>query len=354
MQHDTSPHVFEVGGQKRRGQTASLVLCFSRMLFFQIYPTWQRFDCKVFLTDALRYFGGSCSLAMVDNSHIVVLKGTGASMTPVPEMAAFAEHFDFGWTAHEVGDADRSGRVERPFHYIENNFLAGRKFSDWNDVNRAAIEWCDRVNATHKKHLRASPRDLFVTEQAHLKPLPAWIPEPYRLHHRIVDIEGYVTVATNRYSVPAGLLGRQVEVRETKSRIDVYVGPRRFASHVRLMEPSGKRVTLAEHRPHRRSPGTNCNAGIEEKTLLAIAPEFAPYVARLKSRSRGSTILLLRRFLRMVRDYPRGPLAAAVADATQFGMVDLDRLERMILKRVATDFFLLSLDSPEVNDERGD
>jgi hypothetical protein len=25
------------------------------MLFFQCYPTFQRFDCKVFLTDALRY-----------------------------------------------------------------------------------------------------------------------------------------------------------------------------------------------------------------------------------------------------------------------------------------------------------
>src|SRR5436309_8366366 len=29
------------------------------MLYFQLYPTFQRFDCKVFLTEALRYFGGS-------------------------------------------------------------------------------------------------------------------------------------------------------------------------------------------------------------------------------------------------------------------------------------------------------
>jgi len=30
------------------------VLCYSRMLFFQINPAFQRFDCKVFLTGALR------------------------------------------------------------------------------------------------------------------------------------------------------------------------------------------------------------------------------------------------------------------------------------------------------------
>lgn len=26
------------------------------MLFFQFYPTFQRFDCKVFLTEALQYW----------------------------------------------------------------------------------------------------------------------------------------------------------------------------------------------------------------------------------------------------------------------------------------------------------
>jgi transposase len=53
LQHDTSPHDVELGGRKRKVQTASAVLCYSRMLFFQFYPTFQRFDCKVFLTDAL-------------------------------------------------------------------------------------------------------------------------------------------------------------------------------------------------------------------------------------------------------------------------------------------------------------
>ena len=62
MQHDTSPHEVELGGKKRKGQTASAVLCYSRMLFCQCYPTFQRFDCKVFLTDALRYFAGTFRL----------------------------------------------------------------------------------------------------------------------------------------------------------------------------------------------------------------------------------------------------------------------------------------------------
>jgi transposase len=50
--------------------------------------------------------------------------------------------------------------VERPFSFIENNFLAGRTFASWEDLNQQARQWCDRVNATYKKHIRAVPREL--------------------------------------------------------------------------------------------------------------------------------------------------------------------------------------------------
>src|SRR6202049_104089 len=44
VQHDTSPHELELGGRKRKVQTASAVLCYSRMLFFQCYPNLRRCD----------------------------------------------------------------------------------------------------------------------------------------------------------------------------------------------------------------------------------------------------------------------------------------------------------------------
>ena len=74
---------------------------------------------------------------MIDNTHVVVPPAPGATMVPAPEMAAFAERFGFVFRAHEKGDANRSARVERPFRFIENNFLAGRSFADFDDLNRA-------------------------------------------------------------------------------------------------------------------------------------------------------------------------------------------------------------------------
>jgi len=340
LQHDTSPHEVVIGGKKRLVQIASAVLCYSRMLFFQCSPRFQRFDCKAFLTEVLQYFGGGCASVMIDNTHVVVLKGTGASMIPVPEMAAFAERYDFVFHAHEVGDANRSGRVERPFLYIQNNFFSGRTFSDWADLNAQARAWCDRVNGKYKRHLRAVPRDLFAMEKPRMKPLPIWVPEVYRLYQRTVDVEGYVNLHTNRYSVPAEWLGRTVEVRETRDRVEIGYG-RKSISHVRVIDSVGQRVTEKEHRPPRGTGVKKTDPSPEEKTVFQLAPDLAGYMAALKKRGRKQTTLALRQLIRMIREYPQGPLRDAIAEAEQYGLFDLDRVERMVLRRIASDYFRL-------------
>ena len=345
LQHDTSPHTAVIGGQKHQVQTASAVLCYSRLLFFQIYPTFQRFDCKVFLTDALRYIGGSCERVMIDNTHVVVLRGTGREMIPVPEMEAFAERFGFRFVAHERGHADRKGRVERPFSFIENNFLAGRTFRGWDDLNQQARQWCDRGNGTYKKHIRAVPRELFAVERLHLKPLPAWIPEVYRLQQRTVDVEGYVSLHSNRYSVPVSWIGRRVEVRETKNKVEIELDARHIVTHVRAMTTQPQRITLAEHKPPRGEGVKRGDPHPEEQAILTAVPELAPYVTALKQKGRKVVALALRQLLRLVREYPRQPLLAAVDEAARYGLYDLDRLERMILRRVARDYFLLETET---------
>jgi hypothetical protein len=349
MQHDTSPHEVEVGGRKYKAQTASAVLCYSRMLFFQIAPTFQRFDCKVFLTDAVRYMNGAPERVMIDNTHVVVLRGTGREMIPVPEMEAFADRLGFRFVAHERGDANRSARVERPFSFIENNFLAGRTFVSWQDLNLQARQWCDKVNSTYKKHLRAVPRELFAVERLHLKPLPAWIPEVYRLHRRTADTEGYVSVNSVRYSVPVSWIGRSVDVRETRDRIEIELDPRHIVVHDRVLTPPNQRIMLAEHRPP-RGEGVKRDSHPEETALIEAAPEIAGYLSELKRKGRRVVTLALRQLLRLLREYPREPFLAAVAEAARYGLYDLDRLERMILRRVARDYFLIGDKEPEGND----
>ena len=357
MQHDTSPHRAHIGGAERPVQTASLVLCYSRVLFCQLYPTFNRFWCKVFLTDALEYIGGACADCMIDNTHVVVLRGTGKAMVPVPEMEAFAGRFGFRFIAHEKGDANRSGRVERPFSFIEGNFLVGRKFADFADANAQARAWSDKVNASFKKHLHARPRELFAIEQPMLRPRPVWVPEVYALHQRIVDIEGYIHVDGHVYSVPYQLIGKRVEVRETKDKIRAFVGPREVAVHDKVMMVGAKqRRTRPEHRPPRGRVATAKGSPAERELAAAGAP-FADYAVTLKKRATRWPVAL-RRLAQMRRDYPADPLCAAVETAMHYGLYDLDRLERIVLRNIANAYFIVPADrddadiDPESDDER--
>ncbi len=49
----------------------------------------------------------------------------------------------------------------------------------------------------------------------------------------------------------------------------------------------------------------------------------------------------------MVKDYPRDPLRDAVRTATHYGLYDLERVEHMLLRALAHDFFFVIPD--EVN-----
>ena len=339
IQHDTSPHRLTLVGKERVVQTASAVLCYSRMLFFQCYPSFDRFHCKIFLTNALRYLDGACQRMMIDNTHVVVLRGTGAQMVPVPEMQAFADRFGFVFEAHEKGHANRSGRVERPFSFIEGNFLAGRVFTSWQDLNDQARAWCDKVNASYKRHIRAAPCELYATERPHLKPLPVWIPEPYRLHHRTVDIKGYISLHNNRYSVPVDWISRPVEVQETWEKVTISLDRRSKVVHERMIDGSNRTISCPGHRPPR---GTPRKQPIREELILArLFPELIEYVEDLKKNGKKLITPALRQLLRMAREYPREPFIAAVTEAAHFGLYDLDRVERMVIRRIASDFFRL-------------
>src|SRR5262249_48193967 len=125
---------------------------------------------------------------------------------------------------------------------LERGFLPGRRFTDWADANRQARAWWDRVNARPKRQLKATPRELFAAEHPALRRLPRWIPEPYLVHERLVDVEGYITLDTNHYSVPTVFIGRRLEVRETPNRIIICDGPREITTHEREVDRFVARV----------------------------------------------------------------------------------------------------------------
>ena len=81
--------------------------------------------------------------------------------------------------------------------------------------------------------------------------------------------------------------------------------------------------------------------------MLRAEPSLAGYIAQLKKRASGRGTLALRRLLKIMRDYPRSPFLTAVQEAVNYGLFDLERLERMVLKQIAHEYFVLPADVDE-------
>jgi transposase len=338
MQHDTSPHNIVVNGRRVNAQCASLVLCFSRRLFFQYYPSYTRFEARHFLTEAFRFMDGTCPRCIIDNTSVIVARGSGSDAVMAPEMEGFGLIFGITFEAHEVDDCNRKGRVERPFSYIEGNFLVERTFLDWDDLNRQAVKWCqDTSNPKPKRSLGMSPDAAYIIEKPHLKPLPPWVPPVYQCLFRVVDISGYVSVDTNRYSVPERLVGKKVEVHKSWVRIEVFFGPRKVADHRRVIGKSDARVLDPSH--HQRKLPPRSGPSGEEKELRASSQTLDLYVDQIRKRFPGRAVRPLRRLLDLKRTYPEEAFNAACEQTLHYGLFDLTRLERLILERVAGDFF---------------
>lgn len=342
MQHDTSPHKVKLGEKIVKAQCASLIFGFSRKLFFQYYPRFTRFEAKAFLLAALKYMGGSCKRCVIDNTSVILATGSGADAIFTPELVNFGRIFGFTFFAHAIRHSNRKGKIERPFHFIENNFLAGREFEDWNDLNRQSVDWCTTyANQKIKRALGKSPDTAFIQENPYLQPLPNILPPVYEHCSRTVDSQGYVHIDHNRYSVPERLVDKHVDVYKYINEIIVNYKHEEVARHPREINQSDQKIKAEGHHIQKTRYMSQHKANETERSLLGQNEVLDAYIAEFKTRIRGRGLRYLNQLLHLKRTYPRDAFIAAIERAYMYGLYDLNRLEDLILKHIAGNFFNL-------------
>lgn len=340
MQHDTSPHTLDLGGRKTKLQCASLILGYSRMLYMQFYLRFQRFDMKIFLTEAFQYFGGTCRRCVIDNTSIAIVCGSGSRAQMASEIEAFEERFSFRFLAHEIMHSDRKGKIERPYRWVETNFLVGRKFKDLADLNLQALAWLEPANRKPKRELKASPVELFAAEKPALQPLPLYVPEVYRLWPRSVDAYSCFPLHGFKYPVPAAYIGKELQVRETKDRVVALDGRQEVANHEKKTPWSSQTALPRPAAAPRRQKSAKL---AEEDKLKALGEPLGAYLDALKTARGPRYFWSVRKLWRLLCQYPAEDLKAAVAKAHGHRLFDIARVESILLQDLAQRDYQLPL-----------
>ena len=268
-----------------------------------------------------------------DNLKAAVARvlGLSRSRTEVPRWTAFREHYGLEAFYCQPGKegAHEKGGVEGDIGWFRRNYLVPvPEAESLAELNEKIAAWDQEADA---RRIGGRPRtvgEYFAAEQPLLKPLPE---EPFQtglLLPARVDRYAQVTVRTNRYSVPARLIGRRVRVVLHASELVIFDGQAEVARHERLSGKSTSRLELDHYLEVLvRKPGALPGATALEQARAA--GKFTPvhdawWAAACKAHGDADGTRELIRVLLLARYMPGDHIAAGLAAALCAGALTAD------------------------------
>ncbi len=313
---------------KRRIQLFSYLLGYSRRQYIY-FTERQDFDSTVRQhIKAFEHLGGVAAVCLYDNMKVVVTRWEDDQPLYNTRFLAFATHYGYKPWACRVRRPQTKGKVERPFHYLETNLLNGREFRSLEHLNEVARWWLSQV-ADVRLHgtTRKTPLELHTEEQPHLLPLPSLQFDTAQVVYRVVDTDGTILYANNRYSVPWRLVGEQLPVRITAEGLIVYNRSlSEVAGHVLLQGHAGQRRLDPSHAPPRD----------HEAQMERLRERFAElgeigvrYLEGLQSKHLY-TKHHAQKILALLHAYSKQDVVAAMDRAVQYHAYGFSCLERIL------------------------
>jgi len=226
------------------------------MYLFCLVLGWSRFragcflgcqDMEHFLLGHQRAFdqiGGITETILYDNlKSVVLLRRLRASDSRLnPRFLDFAAHYGFVPRLCAPGRPQTKGKVESQIGFVRRNFFCGRCFWDSQDLNQQFIEWLDLVNSRPHGTTREVPVERLEAERDFLIPFDMAHRYPiYYAESRIVPKDCLVSWRASKYSVPAHLVGKVVEVRQPLDEdiVQIFYLDQMVASH-RVLPKKGQ------------------------------------------------------------------------------------------------------------------
>jgi transposase len=248
----------------------------------------------------------------------------------------FAAYYAFAVHIAPRGDGAYKGKVERPFRYVEENLLNGRRFHSLEEFAEV-LAWWTQERAMKRPHpVTGRPLwQMLEEERPHLKPLPAHPYDTREVVIRLVDSRALVQYETNLYPVPEELIGDLVYVCVGPERIEVFDGGvHRMAELERLPDGAGQQ--------HPGSPD-RARRGRFDVTLLAArlaawGPVGEDFARNLRTRKRYAGAQM-NHILGLQVTWSADDIVKALQHAIQYDAYDARAVERILEARFAPRTF---------------
>lgn len=270
----------DLAGQTRYFFAARLK--YSRFMFVRFTTEMREETLLRCLIACFVQLGGVPWVVTSDNMKTITL-GRDTSNQPIwhPAWQQCAVEFGFHPAVCALGAANQKGAVENLVKFVKGNFLAGRTFYDDGELDHERALWIHQVNEVRPSDATEQiPRVLLALEQPKFGPLPLSAAD-YGLFDTVkVSRESMVAIATNRYSVPADLVGLALTARIYAARIELFHGPTLVATHPRQFGRNA-RVVIPEHFEAVFARKPRARIMVYRDFLVSLSTAAADYISLL-------------------------------------------------------------------------
>ena len=309
-----------IGRARRPLMAFVMVLSCSRRIFLRFFLDARMENFLRGHVAAFEAWGGVARVAFYDNLKSAVLERQGAAIRFNPALLNFAGHYRFEPRPVAQYRGNEKGRVERSIRYIREAFFAAREFSDLDDLNRQAQDWClgqadDRLCPGDKA---LTVREAFVEEQPRLLALPD---NPYPLDERKAVRVGktpYVRFDLNDYSVPDTHVRKTLTVVADLEQVRILDGQTVVATHRRSYD-KGAQIEDPAHSAKlvERKAEASAQRGMSRLTHAVPASKLLLTGAAERGENLGAMTTSL---LRLVDRYGAAEVQTAVLTALSRGV----------------------------------
>jgi transposase len=310
-------------------------LCFSQLFYCEATETQTQGDWLMATQGCFRYFGGVTETAGIDNATVSVKKADFYDPDVNLEYWRFSKHYEFAPIPTEPGEPTHKAVIENLlgvfWRWVRGRFKR-RTFFSKAEVNRFLFEMCDEFNNRQQKKYGSSRRERFnAAEKEKLKALPTELYEMATWQKAKLHPDCHVQVKWNFYSAPYRLRPQELDVRVSKSFVEIFHRLERVAVHSRFPDNQrGRYQTDKNHLPPAHQAVQEYTPQKVLEDAKGVGQETFNLVERIITKSRHP-LLFLRRSLGIVRLKSRvgaENLERACRTINQFG-ISFPRLDEI-------------------------
>ena len=214
---DSSGHIYRVA--------CFAVICHRcGQRYVEFFPNARQENLFIGMIHAFQYMGIPRFVLTDNMKSIVIRRDLEGHPVWQKDYEAFMKVLGFETKLCKPRHPFTKGKVERLIRFVKGNFLADRVFSNITDLNRQALEWCNRQNSLYHKATDGVPQRIHLSLCGeHLKELQKTDAVGYYLcPMRKISFDGFVNYEGRRFGVPYSYSGAMARVCRSGDTLYIY------------------------------------------------------------------------------------------------------------------------------------